>query len=149
MQSRLGKSWVAASCVSLVFIILAGFLVFGGVSFVLAGEPAHRDGSNGLYVGIPGVISGMFFPGQTCTSNTQCASGACSCTKMAGQGTVCCSYPARAQCTQGWQCVSGNCVGGLCTSGTRADGAACSTDQDCTSGKCKSSVGGGAFVCVP
>lgn len=82
MQNRLAKSWMVAFGVSLVFIVLAGFLVFGGLDFAQAGGPDARY-NTGLGTGAAGenVISmapncPLPVPAPTCTpGQTLCSEG--------------------------------------------------------------------------
>ena len=60
--------------------------------------------------------------GSGCSSNADCASGACS-------GGTCLAWPG-ATCTGDAQCASGKCRGGRCFANSL--GGACRTTADCT-----------------
>ncbi len=102
-----------------------------------------------IFWGLPSEAADIFVD---CTAHSDCNSGscvsnACFCSPTLippGAPSKCIlKYSTGSDCTDSYECISGNCSGGTCTSGGASLGEACGRNEDCNMGGCV----GGFCIC--
>lgn len=98
---------------------------------------------------VTAALAGTTAPGACCKKNSDCWSGSCAC-KRGPQDTSsrCCHYSDGRSCQSNGECQSNSCVNGKCQAGKRANGSACSVNEDCTSGMCRGTGPNGTWICT-